>query len=414
MTSFKLLRLTTVPLSLSVLIKGQLRYMRKYFEVKAISSGPSCDLDLVRKNEGVEVYEVAMSRKITPFKDLVALYKLVSLFRKEKPTLVHTHTPKAGFLGMLAAKITNVPIRLHTVAGMPLMEAKGIKRKFLEAVEKTTYVCATKVYPNSKGLEKFILENIYVKKEKVKVIANGSSNGIDTSHFNPDKYTQKQNQALREQLGIQEQDFVFIFVGRLVGDKGINELVRAFTAINEQSLVTSYSLPVTNSKLLLVGPFENELDPLHKETLVTIDQNPNIIAVGFQEDVRPYYAISNALAFPSYREGFPNVVMQAGAMGLPSIVSDINGCNEIIVEGKNGFIIPPKGTEELQKVMQHFVEDSDLHHQFKSQAREMITSRYEQNVVWKALLEEYRNSLKEIGIEFPSNPIEHSELTHSP
>lgn len=414
MTSFKLLRLTTVPLSLNVLIKGQLRYMRKYFEVKAISSGPSCDLDLVRKNEGVEVYEVAMSRKITPFKDLVALYKLISLFRKEKPTLVHTHTPKAGILGMLAAKITNVPIRLHTVAGMPLMEAKGIKRKFLEVVEKTTYVCATKVYPNSKGLEKFILENIYVKKEKVKVIANGSSNGIDTSHFNPDKYTYKQNQALREQLGIQEQDFVFIFVGRLVGDKGINELVRAFTAINEQSLVTSYSLPVTNSKLLLVGPFENELDPLHKETLVTIDQNPNIIAVGFQEDVRPYYAISNALAFPSYREGFPNVVMQAGAMGLPSIVSDINGCNEIIVEGKNGFIIPPKGTEELQKVMQHFVEDSDLHHQFKSQAREMITSRYEQNVVWKAMLEEYRNSLKEIGIEFPSNPIDHSELTHSP
>ena len=393
MTSFKLLRLTTVPLSLNVLIKGQLRYMRKYFEVKAISSGPSCDLDLVRKNEGVEVYEVAMSRKITPFKDLVALYKLISLFRKEKPTLVHTHTPKAGILGMLAAKITNVPIRLHTVAGMPLMEAKGIKRKFLEAVEKTTYVCATKVYPNSKGLEKFILENIYVKKEKVKVIANGSSNGIDTSHFNPDKYTQKQNQALREQLGIQEQDFVFIFVGRLVGDKGINELVRAFTAINEQSLVTSYSLPVTNSKLLLVGPFENELDPLHKETLVTIDQNPNIIAVGFQEDVRPYYAISNALAFPSYREGFPNVVMQAGAMGLPSIVSDINGCNEIIEEGINGLFIPPKDSMALQNAMISLLEDKNVYKNLKNNARQMITSRYEQKLVWEALLSEYQDLL---------------------
>ena len=393
MTSFKLLRLTTVPLSLNVLIKGQLRYMRKYFEVKAISSGPSCDLDLVRKNEGVEVYEVAMSRKITPFKDLVALYKLISLFRKEKPTLVHTHTPKAGILGMLAAKITNVPIRLHTVAGMPLMEAKGIKRKFLEAVEKTTYVCATKVYPNSKGLEKFILENIYVKKEKVKVIANGISNGIYTSHFNPDKYTQKQNQALREQLGIQEQDFVFIFVGRLVGDKGINELVRAFTAINEQSLVTSYSLPVTNSKLLLVGPFENELDPLHKETLVTIDQNPNIIAVGFQEDVRPYYAISNALAFPSYREGFPNVVMQAGAMGLPSIVSDINGCNEIIEEGINGLFIPPKDSMALQNAMISLLEDKNVYKNLKNNARQMITSRYEQKLVWEALLSEYQDLL---------------------
>ena len=381
----KLLRLTTVPLSLNVLIKGQLRYMSKFFEVKAISSGPLSELDIVKKNEGVEVQEVTMSRQITPIKDLLALFKLVRIFRKEQPAIVHTHTPKAGILGMLAAKFSNVPIRLHTVAGMPLMEAKGGKRKVLDAVEKLTYACATKVYPNSKGLQRFILENNYAKIEKVKVIANGSSNGIDTSHFNPENYTQQQNQALRKQLGIQEQDFVFIFVGRLVGDKGINELVQAFKFL---SFGEGFKL-----RLLLIGPQESELDPLQPETLQEMVSNQNIIAVGFQEDVRPFFAISDALAFPSYREGFPNVVMQAGAMGLPSIVSDINGCNEIIVEGKNGLIIPVKNTEALQKAMQRLVEDSYLYEQLKSQAREMITSRYEQKVVWEALLEEYKKLL---------------------
>jgi len=387
-TQIKLLRLTTVPLSLQYLLKGQLGFMRNYFEVKAISSGPLDALELVKHKEGVEVQEVAMSRQITPIKDLLALFKLIRVFRKEKPTIVHTHTPKAGILGMLAANLAGVPIRLHTVAGMPLMEAKGGKRKVLDAVEKLTYACATKVYPNSKGLQRFILENNYAKKEKVKVIANGSSNGIDTSHFNPENYTQQQNQDLRKQLGIQKADFVFIFVGRLVGDKGINELIKVF-----KSLSFGEGFRV---RLLLVGPQESELDPLLPETLQEIESNQNIIAVGFQEDVRAFFAISDALAFPSYREGFPNVVMQAGAMGLPSIVSDINGCNEIIVEGKNGLIIPVKNTEALQKAMQRLVEDSYLYEQLKSQSREMITSRYEQKVVWEALLEEYRRLLRDI------------------
>ena len=303
---------------------------------------------------------------------------------------------------MLAAKFSNVPIRLHTVAGMPLMEAKGGKRKVLDAVEKLTYACATKVYPNSKGLQRFILDNNYAKKEKVKVIANGSSNGIDTSHFNPENHTQQQNQDLRKQLSIQEQDFVFIFVGRLVGDKGINELVQAFKSLSfgegfrerpQKSLSFGEGFKL---RLLLIGPQESELDPLLPETLQEMESNQNIIAVGFQEDVRPFFAISDALAFPSYREGFPNVVMQAGAMGLPSIVSDINGCNEIIIEGKNGLIIPVKNTEALQESMKRLVEDSNLHQQLKSQAREMITSRYEQKVVWEALLEEYSVLLRDI------------------
>lgn len=280
---------------------------------------------------------------------------------------------------MIASKLASVPIRLHTVAGLPLMEIKGIKRNILNFVEKVTYACATMIYPNSKGLYDFILNQKFTKKEKLKVIANGSSNGINTEYFNPKHFSEDKKSNLKQELGINENDFVFIFVGRLVKDKGINELVQAFSKLKTQS-----------SKILLVGPFEEELDPLLPKTLSEIKNNKNIISVGFQQDVRPYFAISNALVFPSYREGFPNVVMQAGAMELPSIVTDINGCNEIIVENKNGIIIPTKNTNAIFDAMNKLLNDRELYRELKQNAREMIVSRYEQEVVWKAILAEYK------------------------
>lgn len=381
----KLIRITTVPISLRILLKGQLRYMSQFYDVIGVSS-PGKEVDEVREVEGIRVEEIEMTRKITPFKDLVSLWKLYRFFKKEKPDMVHSHTPKAGLLGMMAAWLAGVPVRLHTVAGLPLMEAKGLKRQILLGVEKITYASATKVYPNSKGLYDFILENKYTTKDKLKVIGNGSSNGIDTSFFSIANITEDQQNQLKQDLQIAENDFVFVFVGRLVGDKGINELVAAFNRLDNPRV-----------KLLLVGPLESELDPLHPQTLALIQQHPNILSVGFQKDVRPYFAISHALAFPSYREGFPNVVMQAGAMELPCIVSNINGCNEIVVEGENGLIVPTKDEEALYQAMCRLINEEGLYNKMKSKARNMITSRYEQKVVWEALLEEYRKLLKERG-----------------
>ena len=387
-----LIRITTVPLSLNVLLKGQLRFMQQHFEVLAVASGPAEELMEVEKREGVPTLQVEMTRAITPLKDLKALWQLYRLFKKQKPHIVHTHTPKAGIVGMLAAKLAGVPHRLHTVAGLPLLETTGTKRKLLDTVEKFTYACATKVYPNSKGLYDIILQNRYTNPEKLRGIADGSSNGIDTTRFSQVQVSASQKEALRKELDINPQDFVFIFIGRLVGDKGINELVSAFTRLSNQ--------PLTTHKLLLVGPLEPELDPLKPETLHEIENNPNILSVGFQKDVRPYLAISHALAFPSYREGFPNVVMQAGAMGLPCIVTNINGCNEIIEDGTNGLIIPAKAgissspdenlTQALRHAMQQLSTNTPLYNHLQHNARPMICNRYEQKVVWEALLEEYR------------------------
>lgn len=384
----KLIRITTVPISLKTLLKGQHRFMSQNgFEVVGVSSKGE-ELQDVENDEGIRVIEIEMTRTISPIKDIKSLWNFYKLCKKEKPMMVHSHTPKAGIVGMLGAKLAGVPIRLHTVAGLPLMEATGIKRKILDFVEKVTYASATKVYPNSKGLYDFILENEYTTKDKLKVIGNGSSNGIDTTHFSLDQISEDIKQKLKQDLNITEKDFVFVFVGRLVGDKGINEMVEAFKKVSALH---------QNAKLLLVGSFETELDPLDNDTLNEIETNSNIISVGFQKDVRPYFAISNALVFPSYREGFPNVVMQAGAMGLPSIVSNINGCNEIIIEGENGIIIPVKCIEAIQTAMLKFIEDRVYFESLKSNARVMIETRYEQQVVWNALLNEYNRLLIEKG-----------------
>lgn len=374
----KLIRITTVPISLKTLLKGQHRFMSENgYEVVGVSSEGKA-LNEVHENEGVRVVALEMTRTISLLKDIKALWGFYRLCKKEKPSMVHSHTPKAGIVGMLGAKLAGVPIRLHTVAGLPLMEAAGFKRRVLNLVEKLTYSCAKMVYPNSKGLYDFILSNRYTTKEKLKVIANGSSNGIDTSFFNPQQISLEQQSQLKAKLNISESDFVFVFTGRLVKDKGINELVSAFS-----------NLKGHNAKLLLVGTFEEELDPLLPETLNDIESNNNILSVGWQSDVRPYLAIANALVFPSYREGFPNVVMQAGAMGLPSIVTDINGCNEIIIDNENGVIIPPKDENKLFEAMLSFIDNPFLVERMASNSRKLIVDRYEQRVIWEALLEEY-------------------------
>jgi glycosyltransferase involved in cell wall biosynthesis len=354
--------------------------MQNYFDVTAISSNEE-ELNRFGNEHGINVYPLAMTRKITPLRDIFAVIKLYYFLRKQRPTIVHTHTPKAGIIGMMAGYFARVPLRLHTVAGLPLMEASGVKRKMLNWVESLTYRYATKVYPNSKGLYDFILSEGFTNTSKLKVLGEGSSNGIDTNYFSRDHFTNSACAKIRQDLSIPESDIVFIFVGRIVRDKGMDELVAAFTKLNNEYI---------NCSLLLVGPYENDLDPISDHTKQTIANHSKIVTTGYRADVRIFYALSDALVFPSYREGFPNVVLQAGAMGLPSIVSDINGCNEIIIPNKNGIIVPPKTELELYEAMKLLLTNKALYHALKQNARSMITDRYERSNVWQAILGEYQ------------------------
>lgn len=379
--SIKIIRTATVPISLDYLLKGQLKFLNQHFEVVAVS-GEDEHLRTVAEREQVRTIPLTMQRAIRPLHDLVALWKLYRLFKKERPQIVHSITPKAGLLSMVAAKMAGVPVRMHTFTGLIFPSRTGVMKHLLIQMDRLLCWSATHIYPEGKGV-KHDLQYYKITSKPLQVLANGNVNGIDLEFFSSTQVSPDQKYQLQQELGLKPNDFVYIFVGRLVGDKGINELISAFS-----------QLETPNSKLLLVGPFETELDPLQPETLKVIKTHPNIISVGFQSDVRPYFAISDCLVFPSYREGFPNVVMQAGAMGLPSIVTDINGCNEIIVEGENGTIIPVKNVATLVDAMQKMIYDTSYYHHLRQNARPMIQSRYEQRVVWEALLEEYRRVLE--------------------
>jgi len=380
----KLIRITTVPSSLRHLLNGQLNFIQSFYDVFVIASNGK-DQEYI-KNLGIKSSIIEMTRAITPIKDLIAIIKMFVFLKKEKPDIVHTHTPKAGFVGIIAASLAGVPNKLHTVAGLPLMESTGLKRKILLLVEKITYKLADKVYPNSFGLRDFILQNKLCKKEKLKVIGNGSSNGIDTKYFSKTEEVLQKAETIRNEYQLNANGINLCFIGRIVKDKGINELLEAFEEITKSK---------EEAKLFLVGPFEDELDTINDNSKLIIKNNSGVIHVGFKDDVRPFLAISDIFVFPSYREGFPNVVMQAGAMGVPCVVTNINGCNEIIKNEENGLIVEPKNVTQLKEAILRLIDDIALREKLANNSRKMILERYEQQYVWNEILKEYKSLEKQ-------------------
>jgi len=382
----KLLRVTTVALSLDKLLEGQLEYMSDFFEVTATCS-PSETIPRIEEREAVKIYPITMYRGISPLRDLISIFKLTKLLIRLKPDIIHSHTPKAGLVAMSAAFLCNSKVRIHTVAGLPLESETGLKRKLLILIEKTIYRIATKIYPNSYSLLNFIKENNLIRNEnKLKVICNGSSNGIDLSHFYVSIDVKKQAIELKLKLGIKDTDFIFTFVGRIVKDKGIEELVEAFQYVSENR---------DNVKLLIVGPFENERDPISEEVKSILKSNIDIMSVGLQMDIRPYLALTNVFVFPSYREGLPNVVLQAGAFKLPTIGTNITGTTDIIEDNVNGLIANVADSISLYQLMNKLYHSESERARLGSNLHKTVTEKYKQKLVWEALKNEYFNLLDE-------------------
>lgn len=377
----KIIRTSTVPSSINTFCKGLLQELQKQegYEVVVVSS-PGSTLDEIRIREKVRTIAVPMERHISLVKDFVSLVRLIIAFHKEKPDIVHSMTPKAGLLSMMAAWCCRVPIRVHTFTGLVFPTASGLIQKVLIFTDRLTCACATHIVPEGNGVKEDLI-SYKITDKRLNVLGHGNVRGIDLDHYNPTlPYVQEAAAKIRKDGVI-----TFIFVGRLVKSKGINELIDAFTKLNVQ-----YS----RTRLLLVGPYEENLDPLEPEALAEIENNNAIEAVGPQKDVRPWLAASDVFVFPSYREGFPNVVIEAGAMGLPSIVTDINGSREIIIDGNNGIVIPPRQSETLRRAMEVFVTDGEFVSRLAANARPLVASRYEQSFVRNCLKEYYKEILK--------------------
>ncbi|NJX15163.1 glycosyltransferase family 4 protein [Tamlana crocina] len=370
----KFLIVSTISTTLNF-FEGQVKFLNNYFDVELVTS-PDDVLDFVSKREGVKVHPVKMMRDISPIQDLKSLYRLVMLFKKIKPHVVHGNTPKGGLLSMTAAWLTRVPVRIYYIHGLRFEGDAGLKRKILLSIERMSCYFATDIIAVSHGVKKNLKEQNITSKTPY-IIGNGSANGINGEVFSVEAVDPDQNTKNQ----IRESDIVFGYVGRLVKDKGVNELVRVFSQLNKM---------YKNTKLLLVGWYEQDLDPLDKDVENEINENDNIIAVGGQNDVRPFLKLMDIFVFPSYREGFGVSVMEAAAMDLPIICSNITGCNEIVKHNYNGLLVDSKSESSLLEAMTYLLENPKQTDKLRQVTRKHILEKYNQQMVWQEAAKTYK------------------------
>lgn len=379
----RLLWVTTVAQSIT-LFKGQLAFMSKYFDLTFVASNEANLSELKERGETekIRVYELPMKREISLWNDLKSLVAFLSYFRTIKPDAVHGNTPKGALLSMLAAKLIGVKTRIYMCHGLRYQGGSGMMRRILQWMERLTCSCATHVLCVSDGVKNTLEHDGICPANKSKVIAHGSCNGINKESFDASAYSDEDKEQLRYQYGIGKDDFLFIFMGRIVKDKGVNEMINAFTRYRKEN---------PRVRLMILGAFENNQNPVEAHTMDIIKGNKDgVVYAGRQLDVRPFLAASQCLLLPSYREGFGMVLMESGAMGVPVISSDIIGCNNVVTED-NGLLVEPKNADDLYLKMKIMVEDEALYKHFVMFTRSSIISRFEQSMLWRKYLAYYQS-----------------------
>lgn len=383
----KLIRITTVPLSLKLLLTDQMKFMKDSGWEVIMVSADGREVNEVVRREGCEHRVIPFTRKITPLKDLYCIWQLIKFFKEEKPDIVHTHTPKAGLLGMIAAAIAGIPVRIHTLAGLPYVLTTNQKRKVLVAMEKLTFKACTELWPNSVSLKEFIVAENLVDASKIKVIAEGSSNGVNLEAFNRGKLKENHLVAAMMRVAPAENDFIILAVGRLVKDKGIEDLVGAFL----QSKI------VNKSKLVLLGSFEQDLNPLASDVIRKINDHPRIVHIEWTDHVSHYMAISDILVHASHREGFPNVLLEAGAISCPIICSDIPGNTDLVDHQKTGLVFPVKDKQALQEALEFAFVKKEKMYSFADDLYKKVALKYNRRRLHQAILENYQRLLQTQG-----------------
>jgi glycosyltransferase involved in cell wall biosynthesis len=376
----KLIRITTAPISLKVLLAGQMRFMNENgFDVLMVSSeGPQ--LADVLRNEQCRHTVIPMTRAMTPLHDVKCLWQLYRLFKKEKPDIVHSHTPKAGLLAMLAAKLAGVKIRVHTIAGLRFMTSKGNTRRVLVFMEKLTAKAATHVWPNSNSLLEYIKENKLAKPSKLEVISKGSSNGINLDRFSASALKEEKLNEIKKLINYDEKLIYFLSVGRIVHDKGIEELLRAFIEVYKKN---------DRVRMVFVGSFEDEVDPVSNEAKEIMRTHSGVIQAGWNDAVEYFMHLSYALVHPSHREGFPNVLLQAGALYCPIICSRIEGNVDIVDHQKTGLIFEVRNEKELQQSLERSLTDPAAMKQYAVNLRKKIEDYFDQKIIHRELKKRY-------------------------
>lgn len=383
------LHVTTVPMTLRFLAGHVAHARSKGFEVHALSS-PGEALDAFGRDMDIEVHAVRMPRRITPLVDLSALWRIVRVIRRVRPTIVDAHTPKGSLLAMIAATLCRVPVRVYHQHGLPLVTATGLKRHVLRWTERTTCRLAHRVVCISTALREVLIAEGLCPEDKITVLEHGSIDGVEADRkFNPARVSTESAEGTRARYGIPPGALVLGFVGRIVRDKGLIELVQAWRVLREEW---------PSLHLLVAGPFESQ-DPIPADVDTTLRQDPRIHLAGMVHDMPGVYRILDVLVLPTYREGFNTALLEAAAMERPVVATRVPGCVDAVLDGETGLLVPVRDVAALTAAICTYVGDPDLRRRHGANARDRALRDFDPGALREALFGEYLRLLGERGCE---------------
>ncbi len=388
----KLVYLTTIAPSAKNFLRGQLAYMaRAGFDVHVIAS-PGPDLAWIAEHEGVGVLASPMEREIRPAADLKSLARLVGQLRRLKPTVVNAGTAKGGLLGLIAARLAGVPVRIYTLHGLRLETTRGWKRRVLGWTERLAAGCAHRVVCVSPSLARLYVEHGFAPAHKVTVMGQGTVNGIQAQRFLPTDGRRAEANRLRGELGLPEGAPVVGYVGRLVRDKGTADLYAAFQHVREQ---------FPDARLLIVGDFESG-DALPADVAAALRGDPAVTITGVVPDPAPYYLLMDVFAFPSRREGFGLAVLEAATAGKPVVACRATGVIDAVADGATGTLVEQGAVEPLARALLRYLQDPQLAARHGQAGQERVLREFTPERIWEQTLACYEALLVERNLALPA------------